>query len=268
MTANQTISIIGTVTTSSLLEGYYSTQINVNSNGGDCSFMVMVNIIGIPQLEITPTPFNFEIDEITFPEGVNTITETRIFHINNIGTGALTGSVQLYEQIDDFNLIECSLLPDASFNLTTNQDKEFTIELNIQRPTNGLPNYELSIMVNSNSGDETGNLTIAQITGIEENLHATGDIPKEFSLGNNYPNPFNPNTTIIFGIPNQANISLIIYNNIGEIVKTLIDNKTMSSGTYQYNFNATNISSGIYYYRLIAIGEKNFIETKKMILLK
>ncbi len=93
-----------------------------------------------------------------------------------------------------------------------------------------------------------------------------------FFLEQNYPNPFNPTTTIKFSIPNDQFVSLTIHNILGEKVATLVNNK-MSAGNYGVNFNAANLASGVYIYKL-SVGYdgsnsgNNFISTKKMILMK
>ena len=89
-------------------------------------------------------------------------------------------------------------------------------------------------------------------------------IENEFSLSQNYPNPFNPSTSIDFTIPKTQNVKLCVYNSTGELVKTLV-NKNLVNGKYSINFDANNLTSGIYYYRLES---DNFNTTKKMILLK
>lgn len=88
--------------------------------------------------------------------------------------------------------------------------------------------------------------------------------PMEFVLEQNYPNPFNPITTISFNIPTELNISLKIFDVLGNEVVTLINEK-MNAGDHEVQFNASNIASGIYFYTLQA-GE--FVSTKKLILMK
>jgi len=85
-----------------------------------------------------------------------------------------------------------------------------------------------------------------------------------YELSQNYPNPFNPTTTIEFSIPQSGVVNLVVYNILGEQVKTLI-NEERSAGKQSVQFNANNLASGIYFYKLQA---GSFIETKKMILLK
>ncbi len=103
------------------------------------------------------------------------------------------------------------------------------------------------------------------------------EIPTKYDLSQNYPNPFNPTTTIAYSIPSviarspandgkqsAVNVTLIVYNILGQKVATLV-NKQLSPGNYSTKFNATNLSSGIYFYRLQA---GSFVATKKMILMK
>ena len=85
-----------------------------------------------------------------------------------------------------------------------------------------------------------------------------------FRLFNNYPNPFNPSTTIKYSIPKQGNITLKVFDVLGSEVMTLINNG-QQQGIYEIEFDGSELTSGIYFYRLQA-GE--FVETKKMILLK
>ena len=87
---------------------------------------------------------------------------------------------------------------------------------------------------------------------------------ENFSLNQNYPNPFNPTTKINFDLKNNAFAMLRIYDITGREVRTLVNEK-LSVGTYTYDFNASELPSGVYFYQLEADG---FIETKKMILLK
>mgnify|MGYP000321372828 CR=1 FL=1 len=90
------------------------------------------------------------------------------------------------------------------------------------------------------------------------------EVPTSFSLEQNFPNPFNPTTTIQYSIPFSEKVSLKIFNLLGEEVKTLAD-EFQEAGKYSVQFNANNLPSGIYFYRLQA---GSFVQTKKMILLK
>ena len=85
-----------------------------------------------------------------------------------------------------------------------------------------------------------------------------------FCLRQNYPNPFNPSTTICYELPRAATVSLKIFNMLGQLVETLVDQHKVA-GSYQVQWNASNVPSGIYFYRLQA-GE--YVEMKKMVFLK
>jgi hypothetical protein len=90
-------------------------------------------------------------------------------------------------------------------------------------------------------------------------------LPGQFQLDQNYPNPFNPTTVIGFQLSKSSQVSLIVYNILGERVATLIEG-VKAPGAYQVKFDASRFSSGVYFYRLIADGA--LLETRKMMLLK
>lgn len=92
----------------------------------------------------------------------------------------------------------------------------------------------------------------------------TQTLPTAYSLDQNYPNPFNPGTIINFSIPNEGFVTLSIYNFIGQQVATLV-NESKPAGTYEVDFVAEGLTSGIYFYQITS---GNFSETKKMMLLK
>ncbi len=89
--------------------------------------------------------------------------------------------------------------------------------------------------------------------------------PSAFVLFQNVPNPFNPSTKISFALPYESNITLKVFNVLGVEVATLIDNIEMSAGEHSVQFEAGNLTSGVYFYRLIS---GQFSETKKLLLLK
>ena len=90
------------------------------------------------------------------------------------------------------------------------------------------------------------------------------ELPKEFFLLQNYPNPFNPQTKISYSVPKESFITLKVYDLLGREVATLVNEKK-PVGEYSVPWNADNVPSGIYFYKLSA---GDFIQTKKMILMK
>lgn len=106
------------------------------------------------------------------------------------------------------------------------------------------------------------NVVYSVMTDIGENT--ISGIPSEFNLSQNYPNPFNPSTNIRFDIPKSGNVTLKVYNELGKEVNTLV-NSYRNAGSYEINFNAGSLSSGVYFYKLDIDG---FTSTKKMLLVK
>ncbi len=115
-----------------------------------------------------------------------------------------------------------------------------------------------------NSNGESGYSETRSFNTTVTDINEEKNIPLEFSLAQNYPNPFNPSTTIQFALPKESFTKLEVFNSIGEKVSTLIE-ETLSAGTYKYEWDANNLSSGVYLYR---IQTDDFTSSKKMILLK
>jgi hypothetical protein len=97
-------------------------------------------------------------------------------------------------------------------------------------------------------------------TGIKYDI----TIPKKYSLSQNYPNPFNPSTTIKYAIASSSYVTIKVFDILGNEVASLVNEKK-PIGNYTVNFNASNLSSGVYLYQIRA---GSFISTKKMLLLK
>ncbi|MHB1687899.1 MAG: T9SS type A sorting domain-containing protein [Ignavibacteriaceae bacterium] len=99
------------------------------------------------------------------------------------------------------------------------------------------------------------------VTGIVDNFPA---LLSDYELAQNYPNPFNPATTISYNLPNKSHVFLAVYDLLGRNVRTLV-NEEMSAGSHRKTFDASNLPSGIYFYRIKA---GTFIESKKLLFLK
>ena len=106
--------------------------------------------------------------------------------------------------------------------------------------------------------DNDGSYEFSQIIEVDFNS------PVSFELKQNYPNPFNPSTTITFTLPVNGNVSLSVYNMLGEEIQ-ILQNGFLQAGIYSYNFNAEELPSGVYIYNL---SNNNKTQIKKMLLLK
>jgi len=91
------------------------------------------------------------------------------------------------------------------------------------------------------------------------------EIPAEYSLAQNYPNPFNPSTTIRYSLLEAGDVTLRVYNLLGQVVKIVFDNVSQSAGTHSVVFSASELPSGIYFY---SFKVNDFVQVKKMILMK
>ena len=128
-----------------------------------------------------------------------------------------------------------------------------------------------------------GKPSIPTTTAIAGDNGGTGEslrVPTAYALAQNFPNPFNPSTTISYSLPKAANVSLSVFNALGQEVAVLV-NERKEAGFYQATWNASNVPSGVYFYRLqarqtdggqagdaSASSAQGFVETKKAILLK
>ncbi len=90
------------------------------------------------------------------------------------------------------------------------------------------------------------------------------EVPGTFRLSQNYPNPFNPSTTISYSIPEYTNISIKVFDILGNEIETLISEEK-PAGSYEALFDGTELTSGVYFYRVHA---GDFISTKRMVLMK
>lgn len=137
-----------------------------------------------------------------------------------------------------------------------------TIVNNVNEPVSIVSDDSYVYWIERNGGSN-GSLkkTEKLLTKIEV---ISSNIPNSYSLFQNYPNPFNPQSKIKFSLPEKSNTKIIVYDLMGKEMETIL-NKLLEPGTYETYWDAANYSSGMYFYKIIA---GNFIETKKMMLLK
>jgi hypothetical protein len=121
----------------------------------------------------------------------------------------------------------------------------------------------LGTSVNPDASDPTWVQANILVINVEDEIN-NKLIPERFSISQNYPNPFNPTTRINYSVPYNSLVQIKLYDILGNEVSTLV-NEEKPAGNYSINYDATGLSSGVYFYRLNA---DNFLEIKKMILIK
>ncbi|MHA2100158.1 MAG: Ser-Thr-rich GPI-anchored membrane family protein, partial [Candidatus Kariarchaeaceae archaeon] len=143
----------------------------------------------------------------------------------------------------------------------------WTIPGNVQKGSD----YKIQIVSrdNGNINDfSDAEFTIDDQVSVE---NITNEIPDIYTLYQNYPNPFNPQTKIEFGLPEESTVSLKIYDLTGQQVDVVLDNENLYAGKFRFDFDASYLPSGIYFYILVAksnTSDLSIKETKKMILMK
>ena len=178
-----------------------------------------------------PVPDFPVVDLTDFMQYVDTIGENTLFISGGFNASLFDG---IFPEIISFRLVSDDLGIDTLINANiTITDSVFYAEWKFR----------------------TGNITdVENIDGV----------PSEFSLSQNYPNPFNPSTTIDFSVVERGIVTLKVYNLLGQEVALLV-NEEKTAGHYNVQFNASQLASGMYVYRLQT---ENFTSTKKMILMK
>lgn len=196
----------------------------------------------------------------TKKEGNDQATFIELDSLGNIYVGGYTVSASTYSF--DYTVLKYNSngdqLATAFFNGTGNGTDVITDMI-----IDNFNNVYVTGYSYSSANTDYDYLTIkySQTVGIQNTFEEN---PEIFKLYNNYPNPFNPKTTISYQIPKQTSVSLRIFNSLGKEVTTLV-NAEQNPGTYLLNFDGSNISSGIYFYTLQT---EEFTQTKSMVLLK
>ncbi|MFZ2325105.1 MAG: T9SS type A sorting domain-containing protein [Ignavibacteriaceae bacterium] len=171
-----------------------------------------------------------------------------------------------------------NLLSDQGYLHTANVIYEATVNLQVGQTAGTFPIGYL-VTVNTSdmleflndqdidqelSGADTSMNHMVTITGSSAVDEQIPGIPAEYNLSQNFPNPFNPSTSFTYSLKKSGDVKINVYDVSGKEVKSLVDG-FRSAGNYVVNFNAGDMASGIYYYRITT---NDFVQTNKMVLLK
>jgi len=213
----------------------YRLQMLFSNNSTDYS-----EVITVPENSTSPNNIDlsdFKISKVD--KGINLSWKTN--NENNFDKFIVESSITN----NKWEIIGTILTLDSS---KTNNSYSFLDE---NQKTNNYLQYRLKIFFNDG-------------TFYYSTILSFNNTPTDFVLNQNYPNPFNTSTTISFTLDEDTNVNLSIYNSLGQLVKSIVD-KPLIAGYYSYEFNASNFSSGIYYYRITSTKHSDI---KKMIYLK
>jgi CubicO group peptidase (beta-lactamase class C family) len=186
-------------------------------------------------------------------------------HLANTGSSTEASDISIKISSDDpgidlYNEPTILSVGDIAAGGTASTDGAFTFEV----LKDSLEHWHTKFFVDIASGGYyfwKDTFFVYIVSGIEK---SDQNIPTVFSLDQNYPNPFNPSTTIEFAIPKTEFVSIKIYNLLGQEVATLVS-QTLKAGFYKYEWNASDLSSGVYYYSIQA---GDFQDVKKMVLIR
>jgi len=228
------------------------------------------------------TNYTFEVDL----EGTDGTDKQILFRTQDNDNGYyvhMIGPIQ-YQDLEIGKIVngQWSVISSKTFSVQNNVNYRLKVVLNgssiklyidnnleLEATDNAFSSGGIALM-NHSGGYAPNNLIFDNVavytstTGVNKN----DILLKEFNLEQNFPNTFNPTTTIKYDLPKSSYVELDVYNVVGKKVKSLVS-KTQNAGNYQLSFDASNLSSGVYFYRITAnSGTSNFSSVKKMILLR
>lgn len=198
-------------------------------------------------------------EQLKFEEGMTVV----ILPSGESGTAEVTFNSLQTRKLkieEDVQVLGTIIAPDASVELEKNSRLKGAIcarKIEVERKVTFLPHHSstsLLLLPAPLANKETG-----------ESELEIDPVVEDYELHQNFPNPFNPVTTIRFSIPVQTEVSLVIYNALGQEVERLIDRSSMAPGQHAVQWAPRALPSGIYFYRLTTVG---FTQSRKMILMK
>lgn len=203
-----------------------------------------------PQLpDITASPFTARFDTLTNAnDTVSYFVSIFNFGNANLTISGITSNNPVFTVVNFPNTIQPNQYGYAQVKFT---------------PTAVNQNFNGELTINNN--DSTVKVQLQGICGTPIGItQLSNGIPSKFSLSQNYPNPFNPATNIEFKIAQSGKVKLIVFDMLGREAEIIV-NQQLTPGVYKVNWNASKLTSGVYFYKLIT---EDYSETRKMILVK
>ncbi len=157
----------------------------------------------------------------------------------------------------------------AQFDLLNAATSDKVASSKLFTVTNGqVSTFELSNLTQAVATTSGSTMVVDRVKKATSVTSATV-VPDHFELSQNFPNPFNMSTKIVYSVPSSSNVSLVVYDILGREIASLV-NGPVNAGTHTVDFNKAAIASGTYFYRLSAVDQSgvNNVEMKKMIVMK
>lgn len=189
-----------------------------------------------------------------------------IYYDNRLGVTQINSYVAY--STDAGNTWVNQVLSDSTF---TNQEPNSDVRFGDYIQIDAFSGKVIPVWTDQRKGYPNQEIYTANLIGLIPISMISSEVPKEFKLHSNYPNPFNPSTRIQFDIPGSSFVRLRVFDALGKEVRELI-NKELAPGKYETEFNALNLTSGVYFYKIevrqAGSTTGDFVDTKKMILVK
>ncbi|MBK7104558.1 MAG: T9SS type A sorting domain-containing protein [Ignavibacteriae bacterium] len=191
------------------------------------------------------------------------------YFINREKTNLSTNGIKLTLELVKNNGEVISQIKDISYNKKDTTDIKTYFKIDCSKLQSGQYFIRVSGNINEQVKYDISDCLDIEYESVNKNNFENvelniEELPKQYSLSQNYPNPFNPLTTINYQLPKDGHVTLKIYDMLGKEVITLV-NEFKTSGKYNIKFDGSNLSSGVYFYKIEA---GNFSDTKKLILMK
>jgi hypothetical protein len=228
--------------------------------------LVVTNKADLTAMDI-PLKFSegVTLKEVNFENVRTSYFDLKIANINNEDNSVIIG---LLPQMSSVTKPDLAAGTGAVANLVFTIDDPTVTEIQLETFEMQNPGHSLMYVYHKwDNGVPTQYVEYPEFDPITVAMSAVADganMPTQFALDQNYPNPFNPTTEIAFDLAKSGRVALTIYNVLGQEVTTLID-REMDAGSHSVQWDASNVSSGVYFYRISA---GDFNQTKKMLLLK
>ena len=232
------------------------------SNAGDLVYAIAGTIGGdILKGILEETTLTFE--EVLFFTGDPEVAAMVALQVLAQGTYHLIGA--LYDEFGTDGGVVLSLTDGEAWEYLNENLPDVVSAIGYFVPQRDYPNQQETYTLFAGVfNDTTNGAGVYKLDITVDVKEVSNQIPSEYKLEQNYPNPFNPSTTIQFAIPQQSFVRVEVFNVMGEKVSALVS-ETLSSGTYEYEWNAEGLPSGVYFYRL---STENYAQTKKLLLMK